>query len=202
MVRSSAPQSSASQRSYHHGGVRVAAIEAGLRLLETADAEDFSLRAIAREIGVSATALYRHFPDKAALLSALAREGLDRLAAAQQAASQASGDGVAGFSAAGRTYVRFGLEHPALFRMIMSHMPATDHFSDDSANVSSPMRYLRESIARLLPPDADAATHKAAALRAWAMVHGLTQLILDGHVSLDDGTLIDRVIDDSDFWKK
>jgi AcrR family transcriptional regulator len=189
-------------RTYHHGGVRNAAIEAGLRLLETTDVGDFSLRAIARDIGVSATALYRHFPDKSALLSAIAKEGLDRLGQAQQAASQASGDGIAGFSAAGRTYVRFGLEHPALFRMIMSHMPATDHFSNDSANISSPMRYLRESVARLLPADADAATHKAAALRAWAMVHGLTQLILDGHVSLDDGTLIDQVIDDSDFWAK
>ena len=188
------------QRPYHHGGVRAAAIEAGLRLLEMSNAEDFSLRAVSRAIGVSATALYRHFPDKSALLIALAQEGLDRLASAQEAASQASGDGIAGFNAAGRTYVRFGLEHPALFRMIMTHMPAVDHFNDSVDRMPSPMRYLRESVARLVPSDADAQTQKALALRCWAMVHGLTMLILDGHVALDDGTLIDQVIDGSDMW--
>ncbi len=189
-----------STRRYHHGGVRTAAIDAGLRLLETTSADDFSLRAVSRDIGVSATALYRHFPDKSALLIALAQEGLERLAIAQEAASQASGDGISGFNAAGRTYVRFGLEHPALFRMIMSHMPPIDHFTDDTSRVSSPMRYLRDSISRLLPTDADAQTQKALALRCWAMVHGLTMLILDGHVPLDDGSLIDQVIDGSDMW--
>ena len=69
-------------KNYHHGDLRAAAIEAGLTLLEEREADDLGLREVARAVGVSATALYRHFPDKAALLRALASAGLERLAAA------------------------------------------------------------------------------------------------------------------------
>ncbi|WP_163484857.1 helix-turn-helix domain-containing protein, partial [Escherichia coli] len=58
-------------KAYHHGDLRVAALEAGLKLLETRTADDLGLREIARAVGVSATALYRHFPDKKALMTAL-----------------------------------------------------------------------------------------------------------------------------------
>ena len=63
-------------RAYHHGDLRSALVAAGLKALEQGDAADLSLRQIAREVGVSATAVYRHFPDKQALLGALAEEGI------------------------------------------------------------------------------------------------------------------------------
>ena len=55
---------------YHHGDLRKALIKKGLERLRKGAAETLSLREIARSVGVSATAVYRHFPDKAALLSA------------------------------------------------------------------------------------------------------------------------------------
>jgi AcrR family transcriptional regulator len=58
--------SSTTERSYHHGDLRSALIEAGLRHLESGGEADISLRQLARETGVSATAVYRHFPDKKA----------------------------------------------------------------------------------------------------------------------------------------
>ena len=75
---------------YHHGDLRSALIEAGMHALSTHSADALSLRALAREVGVSATAVYRHFPDRDALLVALALTGFDQLAAAQQAASRAA----------------------------------------------------------------------------------------------------------------
>ena len=60
---------------YHHGDLRAALISEGLRLLAIGDVEQLSLRQIARNVGVSPTAVYRHFPDKQALLTALAMEG-------------------------------------------------------------------------------------------------------------------------------
>ena len=57
-------------RTYHHGDLRAALIDAGLNSLEGTDAEAISLRELARIVGVSATAVYRHFPDKRALLAA------------------------------------------------------------------------------------------------------------------------------------
>ena len=67
---------------YHHGDLRSALIEEGMAELASKAPEDVSLREIARRAGVSATAVYRHFPDKAALLSALCEEGSRKLAAA------------------------------------------------------------------------------------------------------------------------
>jgi AcrR family transcriptional regulator len=188
-----------SKRAYHHGDLRAALIETGMRLIEYSDADQLSLREVAREVGVSAAAVYRHFPDKAALLSALAAEGLERLGAAQRASAAEAGFGPDGFSASGRTYVRFALKHPSLFRMIMSHTPQVDHFAADSGDVSSPMRWLRSSVAALAPEGATPDQHRQAALRAWSRVHGLAMLMLDGQIAAEDA-LIDAVIDRHDMW--
>jgi AcrR family transcriptional regulator len=67
---------------YHHGDLRSALIEEGLAQLDVKAPDAVSLREIARNVGVSATAVYRHFPDKAALLNALCSVGGDRLAEA------------------------------------------------------------------------------------------------------------------------
>ena len=66
----------AAPRPYHHGNLRAALIEAGMALLAARALDDLSLREVARAVGVSATAVYRHFPDKGALMAALAAEGL------------------------------------------------------------------------------------------------------------------------------
>ena len=81
-------------RAYHHGDLRAAVIAAGLDRLAEGDGAELGLRALARDVGVSATALYRHFPDKEALLDALADEGLRRLGALQAQAWLKAGGGV------------------------------------------------------------------------------------------------------------
>ena len=64
---------------YHHGDLRASALQMGMERLESQEQPDLGLRALARDLGVSATALYRHFPNKDALLDALALEGLTQL---------------------------------------------------------------------------------------------------------------------------
>jgi AcrR family transcriptional regulator len=189
------------RRSYHHGDLRSALIETGMRLIEKSDADHLSLREVAREVGVSAPAVYRHFPCKAALLTALAHEGLERLGAAQNAAAAKAGGGADGFNASGRAYVRFALKHPALFRLIMSYTPLIDHFAVPENNVSSPMRLLRETVASLAPKGTKPSVMRAVALRAWSQVHGLAMLMLDGQI-LPDDDLIDAVIDGTTMWPK
>jgi AcrR family transcriptional regulator len=180
-------------RTYHHGDLRAALVQAGLRLLEERQGDDVSLREVARTVGVSATAVYRHFPDKGALLRALAAEGLDRLALAQQAAFEAAGGGQAGFVATGRAYVRFALANPALFRLIFSNPPEQDLLAGPRDKVPRAFRMLRENAAFLLPPGADDEAVDRAALEAWAQVHGLALLMLDGQIPADEA-LIDTVI--------
>jgi AcrR family transcriptional regulator len=177
-------------KSYHHGDLRAALIDAGMTLLATRTADDLSLREVSRAVGVSATAVYRHFPDKAALMGALATEGLAMLGKAQHAAFEAAGGGVAGFSATGAAYVRFAREHTALFRLVFasgSHgeVMEFDQVPDDA------MRFLMENAAKLAPPGM---TPRLFALQAWSIAHGLAMLIIDGQLHVDDAT-IDAVID-------
>jgi AcrR family transcriptional regulator len=179
-------------KSYHHGDLRSAAVAEGLRLLETGSVDDVSLRAIARNTGVSATALYRHFPDKLALLQALAGYGIDLLGQEQRSALEKAGGGLTGFTAAGRAYVRFALRHPALFRLAMSCHPLPAPAPEES----HAMALLRASIAELLPAGSSAADQQAAVLQSWSMVHGLAMLMLDGLVPADDAQ-IDAVISPS-----
>jgi AcrR family transcriptional regulator len=188
---------SSGKSGYHHGDLRSAAIRAGLQLLEDKGAEELSLREIARQVGVSATALYRHFPDKDALLAALANEGLARLGADQRAAAEAAGGDRAGFNATGGAYVRFALAHPALFRLIFAKgaKPGAPNWSEHNDEA---MRLLMENASRLVPPDRGEAAARLFALRAWALVHGLSVLILDGLID-KDLALVDAAISASDF---
>lgn len=183
-------------RGYHHGNLGAALLEAGLGLLEAGDGAPPALREVARRAGVSPAAVYRHFPDKAALLTAMAGEGMRRLAAAQAAARAASGAGMAGFNAIGRAYVRFALANPALYRLMFSAAPNRDLLGEPLATTPRPMRQLREDVAELFGAGQDPAAQRVFALRAWAMVHGLAMLALDRQV--DPATveaLVDRVVD-------
>jgi AcrR family transcriptional regulator len=174
--------------SYHHGDLRAALIAEGLRLLAARDAEDLSLREVARGVGVSATAVYRHFPDKAALMAALAAQGLDMLSQVQHAAYDAAGGGVAGFNATGAAYVRFALLHTALFRLIFSN-PPTGKRVELADSPDNAMRFLMENAARLAPPGMEP---RIFALQSWSVAHAM--LIIDGQLHVDDKT-IDAVID-------
>lgn len=162
-------------------------------------AEDVSLREVARAAGVSATALYRHFPDKTALLEALSDEGFARLAAAQRAAMQSeTGSKVDRFNAMGRAYVRFALADPGLFRLMFTHTPKYDPLTIDPAEAAASLSMLREKAAELVPPEQGPAAAQRFALRAWSLVHGLALLLLDRQVE-GDATMIDAVIDMHDF---
>ena len=184
------------ERDYHHGDLRAALLSAGMAALDAAPMESLSLRALAREAGVSATAVYRHFPDKDALLAALALAALDRMGRDQQAAADAvpaSARAEAAFCATGAAYVRFAIQHPELFRLIWRTAPAGDVLSGPIESAQVAMQCLRRSVAAVLPADATPQQQRDLALRCWALVHGLAMLVLEGQVQLHDAD-IGRVI--------
>jgi AcrR family transcriptional regulator len=176
-------------RSYHHGDLRTALVDAGLKALESAPIEELSLRALAREVGVSPTAVYRHFPDKQALMGALAAEGIEQLGQYQQAAAAGAGGNSDAFGATGRAYVRWALANPALFRLVFGQGRdvGPSIFGDNLA-----ARLLQDRALHAV--GGDAAGAQRLMVQAWAVVHGLAMLMLDGQLPQDDA-LIDRVID-------
>lgn len=179
--------SAAPSRSYHHGDLRSALVGAGLKALESTSLADLSLRQIARDVGVSATAVYRHFPDKAALLAALAAEGIAQMAQRQREAAGCAAPDQA-FAATGRAYVRWALAHPALFRLVFGQCREVGQtvFGDNDA-----ARMLRDYAQGIAGDEAGA---QRLMLQAWSLVHGLAMLMLEGQLPSDEA-LIDRVID-------
>ena len=107
-------------RAYHHGDLRAALIQAGLAELDRTGPGELSLRALARAVGVSPTAVYRHFPDKGALLSALGQSVAERLGECQRQAADGARTLEDAFAAIGREYVRFALANPTHFRLMLA----------------------------------------------------------------------------------
>jgi AcrR family transcriptional regulator len=106
-------------RSYHHGNLRAALLEAAERSL--AAGGEVSLRELARQVGVSHAAPRRHFADKQALLDALAQDGFERLGAELNAALKVAGPSFdERLLALGRTYVRFAAAHAALLELMFA----------------------------------------------------------------------------------
>ncbi|WP_247711814.1 TetR-like C-terminal domain-containing protein [Qipengyuania qiaonensis] len=163
-----------------------------MNALEGPDGKAPSLRELARDVGVSPTAVYRHFPDKQALDKALAREGLKLLGSEQSAAAKKAGGGAAGFAETGRTYVRFALAHPALFRLMFTQgRPIEDSDVPDEA------RALLIANTRALAGNPERA--ETLALQAWSIAHGIAMLMLDGRIPADD-SLIERMLDTDNLF--
>lgn len=179
--------SETAERTYHHGDLRAALLEAGLEALKTQEFGELSLRQLAREVGVSPTAVYRHFPDKDALLGALAERAIGQLADWQlSAATKATTQDA--FAATGRAYVRWALANPALFRLVFGKCGDVGDTVFGRNEAAQMLRRFAEQ-----HTGSEAGTQRLM-VQAWAVVHGLAMLILDGHLPASD-TLIDSVID-------
>jgi AcrR family transcriptional regulator len=181
------------KRRYHHGDLRSSLVNAGLELLRTRAVDDLSLREVARAVGVSATAVYRHFPDKQALLFAMSEHGAQQLSAEQRKAMDNVKGAKKGFEAAGRAYILFALANPALYRLMMATKSSVDHYDANGNAMGDAMQLLKDCVAGVLPAKASPMKHKVAALHAWSLVHGISMLMLDGLVA-PDGEVIDRLV--------
>jgi AcrR family transcriptional regulator len=108
----------ATARTYHHGNLREALLAAAERSLGQGE---LSLRELAREVGVSHAAPRRHFPDKQALLDALAEDGFERLGRELDEAMSAAGGSLREqLGAFALAYVRFATEHSALLDLMFA----------------------------------------------------------------------------------
>ena len=105
---------------YHHGNLAQALVERAAEVIDEQGIEALSLRGLARDLDVSHGAPNRHFRNKAALLSALATEGWQQLCEATLSAADATGSANAHvrLNAMGRGYLRWALNHHAMFRAI------------------------------------------------------------------------------------
>ncbi|MFT4768390.1 MAG: AcrR family transcriptional regulator [Glaciecola sp.] len=120
----------AGQRAYHHGNLRAKLLEQAIEQLRHTPAEQLSLRAVARALGVSQTAPYRHFSGKEALLAAIATRGYRELLELLAAARDAGGDSAAQqLRLVARAYVDFAGRQEQLFKLMFGPLvqPSDDY---------------------------------------------------------------------------
>ena len=176
---------------YHHGDLRNALIDAATAAARQHGPAAVVLRDIARQVGVSHNAGYRHFASQGDLLAAVAQRGLAELAASMQKGlaaapkrrdpkEQARGR----LRAIGRAYVEFAVSEPGLFRTIWAAAayPATSPDADMSvAESSDPYLLLNAVLDELVTAGAiPEARRPYSETVAWSAVHGLATLLIDG----------------------
>lgn len=196
----------ANPQPYHHGDLRRVLIETALQLVSEEQDWTFSLREVARRAGVSHHAPYNHFPEKQDLLGAVAVVGFEKLHDGLVRATAGMDAPDALVAAIGRTYIRLGLENPALYRLMFGPALA-DAGPGDRPTVARlagarARAVLEEVIARgarsgvfAVAAD-DPQDQILAALSVWSAVHGLTMLVIDTlpppGLSVED--MIERVL--------
>lgn len=169
----------AKRSTYHHGSLRETLIASARALVAKQGVAKLSLREVARKVGVSPNAQYRHFKDKGALLAAVAEEGFRELNAGFRAVAEA--DPGARFSAMGAAYVRFATRNPALLRLMFSEQlgPVEEHPALAAAAREAFGSLLDGAAAAFGRPAGDPET-VSVAIAAWSLVHGYAVLTNDG----------------------
>jgi AcrR family transcriptional regulator len=169
-------QTAAEARPYHHGDLRRALVDAARRILEAEGPTALSLRAVAREAGVSPAAPYHHFKDKAELLDAVADEGWQILNAGM-AKAKADAEPRSRLNAIGIAYVCFARENPALYRVMYDAARDKEALPEQMQdNKDSAYCKVRDTMIEL-GADPNAATDlELATTAAWCAAHGLAEM--------------------------
>jgi AcrR family transcriptional regulator len=192
---------------YHHGGLRDALLQAAERVLERDGLAGLTLRAVAREAGVSHAAPAHHFADLTGLVSELAAIGFRQFNSAMVAAGAMGASPLEKALARAKAYVAYAQAHPGMYglmfrteRLDMSRPALRDAAQASFAGLAGAIGATRhEQISEQtlsLEQAADIA-------RAWSLVHGFTTLLLDGRLTdilsrlpkgTDAGALLDAML--------
>lgn len=168
--------SSSDPKPYHHGDLRRALIDAARHILETEGPEALSLRAVAREAGVSPAAPYHHFKDKNELLEAVADQGFDELA---DDLAMAFADGQKGretLTRLGAAYAGFALSKRALYRVMVGAARTRERLPAVIDGQAKVVRIMQDTIRLISPPGISEEELDLAGVTAWATIHGLIEI--------------------------
>ena len=171
---------------YHHGDLRAALVQCAVKVIHARGDLNFSLRDLAVDVGVSHVALYRHFPDKAALLNAVAGKGFELLTQSLRDAAQGfDHDPAQQLARQGAAYVTMAVRYPGHFAAMFNRQTNTAGQTHElQAVAEGAYEVLVETVARRLhATDSTNPDVQTEAVRCWALVHGLACLQLSGNLA-------------------
>ncbi|WP_049721451.1 TetR/AcrR family transcriptional regulator [Gilvimarinus polysaccharolyticus] len=173
---------------YHHGNLREALLERAMQILQHESIDNLSLRALAKDLGVSATAVYSHFTDKTDLLIDLRTQGfhllnnalLDTLAHASNETAEQK------VRLLGHTYMQFGRQYPNLFDTLFTWTPELERIKPDCIEAGANCEgTLHDTLCDMLAEyGVTAGDYRAsvASMSTWSLVHGMTMLVRSGAI--------------------
>lgn len=174
------------RRSYHHGDLREAVLLEAERIVADEGESSVTVRAVARALGVTHTAVHHHYPTRLALLADVASVGYGKLGAFLAASAASQRGALEALQAIGVGYVVFAFENPGLFRLMFSGDLAA--FREDSAlalAAADAFSVFSNALDTAFPQRLDPELNATA---AWALVHGLSVLILDQQIPHQPGS--------------
>jgi len=171
-------------RPYHHGNLRRALLDEALSTIRAEGVDGLTLREIGARVGVSRTALYRHFADKRALLTAVATEGFRTLRLQLVTSWEDGGRRRAAFEAMGVAYVRFAAANPSHYRVMFGGFVDPNACDAElAAEAAGAFQALVDALAALQADGTMRAEDTVTMARfVWAVVHGVAMLGIDGQL--------------------
>ena len=169
---------------YHHGDLRRALVATAVDILEREGETALTLRRIARDTGVSQAAPYAHFASKKDLLTAVCIEGTVRFGEYMkaQAAGKQGRDYLGGLAIG---HIKFGLEHPAVFRLMSTRdiIESLDPRGNVPEIFSEGYQLMVDGLTTA-PLDHFGLTDRQLDIPiAWGQIYGLTNLLIEGRVT-------------------
>src|SRR5688572_8901090 len=169
-------------RPYHHGNLRRALLDEALATIRDEGVDGLTLREIGARLGVSRTALYRHFADKGALLTTVATEGFRALRLGLVTAGEEGGRGDDAFRAMGGAYVRFAVANPSHYRVMFGGFVDPQAQNPElGAEAEGAFQALVNALSALQRDGVVRSDDPVLMARyVWALVHGMAMLGIDG----------------------
>jgi AcrR family transcriptional regulator len=169
---------------YHHGDLRRALVDQALRTIDRVGAEGLTLRSVGEALGVSRTALYRHFSDKQALVAVVAREGFRTFRLALVDAWERNGRRRAGFEAMGDAYLQFAVTHPSHYRVMFGRF--VESSARDPELVEEAQGAFQALVDALVELQREGSVRRddpvMLARLIWSVMHGIAMLVIDGQL--------------------
>jgi len=185
---------------YHHGDLRAALVQAASEAVERGGPEAVSLRDLAKTLGVSTAAPYRHFADRRALLSEVAARGFEQLTRDYQRTFEIP-DPVAAQREMARLYLGLAFRHPGLFRLMFdSDLLGPGAPPNLTEAAGEAWQALYASVSRI-EPDAGEAVLKRRTITGWSTLHGFITLLQGGRLRgfmtepLTEAELVEAILD-------
>jgi len=196
------------KNSYHHGNLKESLIETALEMIETDGLDGITLREIGQRLGTSRSAIYRHFANKEALMKQVILAGFNKLNKLVEPIYYSDElDILERFHRMGITYITFATDNPHLYRLLFG--PSMSREREEVCEDERPelRRLLRgDSSEELVQTEQDNSFYKLVSIiiqaqerklfkagdpvliatAIWSLLHGLSSLVIDGHLSVVD----------------